>query len=37
VRIPVLQQEIRVLESRPLRAPSGSGTQRPAGLDQQAD
>jgi len=37
VRIPVLQQEIRVLESRLPAPPSGSGAQRPAGLDQQAD
>jgi small-conductance mechanosensitive channel len=37
VRIPVLQQEIRVLESRLPAPPSGSGPQRPAGLDQQAD
>jgi small-conductance mechanosensitive channel len=38
VRIPVAQQETRLLDSRvPRRPPPPAGTQGPVGLDQQAD
>jgi small-conductance mechanosensitive channel len=37
VRIPVAQQETRLLDARERRAPPGSAAQGPLGLDQQAD